>query len=243
MISEKQAQVINGFTKHLNPEDVFDVREDWSYMFLSKFKVDYCLVSKIPSGLKNKTVLNVGTFFPIDEIYFASRVKKFHSVDIGPDIIATANKIADIEIPPNFRNRVVIEVADAASLPYGDNTFDVAFSFSTLEHIPEKEKRDKAFSELTRVTKKSGFIIITVPNKLNLGKYIRSSMMQRKGTSPFGYEHHYTPGELKRIMLKNNVQPLFFASSAGDYSGIATTIHDLVIRKFGHRIGWLGQKL
>lgn len=243
MISEKQAKVIDDFTKHLNPDDVFDVREDWSYMFLSKFKVDYYLVSKIPNGLKNKTVLNVGTFFPIDEIYFASRVKKFYSIDIAPEIIATANKIADKEIHPDFRERVVIEVADAAALPYDDYFFDVSVSFSTLEHIPDKEKREKAFSELARVTKKSGFVIITVPNKLNFGKYIRSTLMQKRGTSPFGYEHHYTPGELKRIMLRNNIQPLYFASSAGDYSGIMTTLHDLFIRKFGHRMGWLGQKM
>ncbi|MCX8010784.1 MAG: class I SAM-dependent methyltransferase, partial [Ignavibacteria bacterium] len=194
MISSQQENVIDKFTKHLNPEDVFDVREDWNYMFQSKFKVDYKLISKIPGGLVNKTVLNIGTFFPIDEIYFASRVKKFYSVDIGQEIISVANKIADKEIHPTFRSNVIIEVADASQLPYEDNFFDVAFSFSTLEHIPEKTKRDKAFSEIARVTKKSGFVILTVPNKLNFGKYLRSMIMQKKGTSPFGYEHHYTPG-------------------------------------------------
>ncbi len=243
MISEKQSIVIDHFTKHLNPEDVFDVRNDWNYMHQSKFKVDYKLVSKIPGGLNNKVVLNIGTFFPIDEIYFASRVKKFYSIDIAPEIISLANKIADKEIHPNFRDRVVIEVADASQLPYEDNFFDVSFSFSTLEHIPEKEKRERAFSELTRVTQKSGFVIITVPNKLNFGKYLQSTLMQKRGTSPFGFEKHYSPGELKRIMLKNGIQPLIFASSAGDYSGIMASLHDLVIRNFGHRVGWLGQKL
>jgi len=242
MISEKQKDVITSFTKHLNPDDVFDVREDWDYMFKSKFKVDYRLVSKIPGGLKNKTVLNIGTFFPIDEIYFASHVKEMHSVDIAEEIINVANKIADNEIHSSFREKIKINVSDAAELPFDDNYFDVAFSFSTLEHIPEKEKREKAFSEIARVTKKSGFVILTVPNKLNVGKYFKSVTMQKKGTSPFGYEHHYTPGELKRIMVKNGLQPIHFASSAGDYSGIFTTVHDIFFRKFGHRMGWLGQK-
>jgi ubiquinone/menaquinone biosynthesis C-methylase UbiE len=243
MISEKQKDVITSFTRHLNPEDVFDVREDWDYMFKSKFKVDYRLVSKIPGGLKNKTVLNIGTFFPIDEIYFASHVKQMYSVDIAEEIINVANEIADKEIHPSFREKIKIKVSDAANLPFENNYFDVAFSFSTLEHIPEKEKRDKAFSEIARVTKKSGFVILTVPNKLNIGKYLKSLSMQKRGSSPFGYEHHYTPKELRLVMLKNGLRPIYFASSAGDYSGIVTTFYDLLFRKFGHRMGWLGQKM
>jgi len=242
-MQSNQETVIEKFTKHLNPEHVSDVRDDWYYMFISKLKVDYRLISKIPDGLKEKRVLNVGTFFPIDEIYFASRVKEFYSIDIAPEIIRVANQIADKEIHPNFRDKIKIQVADATNLPFEDNYFDVSFSFSTLEHIPEKEKRDKAFTELIRVTKKGGYVIITVPNKLNVGKYLRSLIMQKKGTSPFGYEHHYTPNQLKKIFLKNGVKPLFFCSSAGDLSGVFFRLHDFLVKPFGHRMGWIGIKI
>lgn len=242
MIDKDQKLVIEKFTKHLNPEDILDVRDDWNYMFQSKFKVDYRLISKIPGGLKNKIVLNIGTFFPIDEIYFASKVKEFVSIDIAPEIIRVANEIADKEIHPDYRSQIRIEVADATSLPYPDEYFDVAFSFSTLEHIPEKQKREKAFKEISRVTKKGGYVIITVPNKLNIGKCLRSYWMQKKGTSPFGYEHHYFPWELKRILKRNGIQPLFYCSSAGDLSGIMFRLHDFVTKFFGHRMGWIGIK-
>jgi len=242
-MQQNQEFVIEKFTKHLNPEDVFDVREDWQYMFQSKFKVDYRLVSKIPGGLKDKKVLNVGTFFPIDEIYFASRVKEFYSIDIAPEIIRVANQIADKEIHPDFRKKIKLQVADATELPFDDNYFDVSFSFSTLEHIPENEKREKAFKELIRVTKKGGYVIITVPNKLNFGKYIRSIKMQKNGTSPFGYEHHYTPTQLKKILIQNGVKPLFFCSSAGDLSGVLLRLYDFLVKPFGHRMGWLGIKI
>jgi SAM-dependent methyltransferase len=239
----KQDLVTKKFTKHLNPEDVFDVRDDWQYMFLSKFKVDYRLISKIPDGLKGKRVLNVGTFFPVDEIFFASRVNEFFSIDIASEIIRVANQIADKEIHPNLRNKIKIQIADATNLPFEDNYFDVSFSFSTLEHIPEKEKRDKAFKELIRVTKKGGYVIITVPNKLNIGKYIRSLRMQKNETSPFGYEHHYTPNQLKKILIKNGVKPFYFCSSAGDLSGIFFKLHDFLVKPFGHRMGWVGIKI
>lgn len=242
-MQDKQTLVIEKFTKHLNPEDVFDVRDDWNYMFQSKFKVDYRLISKIPGGLKDKKVLNVGTFFPIDEIYFASRVKEFYSIDIAPEIIKVANQIADKEIHPSFREKVKIIVADATNLPFEDNYFDVSFSFSTLEHIPEENKRDKAFKELIRVTRKGGYVIITLPNKLNVGKFIRSKIMQKKGTSPFGYEHHYFPWELKRVMKRNGVKPIFYCSSAGDLSGVFFKVHDFITKFFGHRMGWIGLKI
>lgn len=242
MSDKSQELVIEKFTKHLNPDDVADVRDDWYYMFQSKFKVDYRLLSKIPGGLKDKILLNVGTFFPIDEIYLASRVKKLYSIDIAPEIIRIANEIADREIHPNFRKNIILEVADASNLPYEDNFFDVVCSFSTLEHIPDEQKRNKSFSELIRVTKSGGYVIITVPNKLNFGKYIRSKNMQRKGTSPFGYEHHYTPWELKNILIRNGVEPIFYCSSAGDLSGVMFKIHDFIVRPFGHRIGWIGRK-
>ncbi|MCR4416727.1 MAG: methyltransferase domain-containing protein [Ignavibacteria bacterium] len=241
-MNQDQKTVIEKFTKHLNPDDVFDVREDWHYMFQSKFKVDYRLISKIPDGLKNKKVLNVGTFFPIDEIYFASRVKEFYSIDIAPEIIRVANEIADKEIHPDFRNKIKIQVADATNLPFESNYFDVSFSFSTLEHIPDEEKRNKAFQELVRVTKTGGYVIITVPNKLNIGKYLRSLRMQKNGTSPFGYEHHYTPKQLKKILIRNGVKPIFYCSSAGDLSGVFFRIHDFIVRPFGHRMGWIGIK-
>jgi len=237
-----QNLVIEKFTNQLNPEDVDDVRNDWHYMFQSKMKVDYRLISKIPGGLKDKVVLNIGTYFPIDEIYFASSIKKMYSIDIAPVIVKVAEEIADREIHPSFRSKIIFQVCDASNLPFEDHYFDVSFSFSTLEHIPEKEKREKAFSEIVRVTKKGGYVIITVPNKLNFGRYVRSLIMQKIGVSPFGYEHHYTPLELKKILIRNGVDPLFYCSSAGDLSGVMFRVHDFVVSPFGHRMGWIGIK-
>ena len=46
--------------------------------------------------------------------------------------------------------------ADAQSLPFEDNVFDIAIMDAVLEHIPEVEK---AFSETSRVLKKNGVFI------------------------------------------------------------------------------------
>jgi len=52
---------------------------------------------------------------------------------------------------------------DTHNLPAEDNTFDEVLCFETIEHIPDPEKFIK---ELSRVTKKGGEVIITMPNVL-----------------------------------------------------------------------------
>ena len=46
-------------------------------------------------------------------------------------------------------------------LPFDDNQFDFVISYETIEHISDYKK---FFSELIRVTKKNGIIILTCPN-------------------------------------------------------------------------------
>jgi ubiquinone/menaquinone biosynthesis C-methylase UbiE len=51
------------------------------------------------------------------------------------------------------------------NLPYQDNTFDLTICSETLEHIPDYQK---AISEIFRVTKRNGYVLITVPNSEQL---------------------------------------------------------------------------
>jgi ubiquinone/menaquinone biosynthesis C-methylase UbiE len=58
-----------------------------------------------------------------------------------------------------------VVVADIQAMPYDAETFDVAISLETLEHVPEP---DRGLRELVRVTKLGGRIIVTTPNYLSL---------------------------------------------------------------------------
>lgn len=53
-----------------------------------------------------------------------------------------------------------VQVADAAGIPYSDNTFDVVVALDVIEHI---ENDKEAIREIYRVLKPGGIAIVTVP--------------------------------------------------------------------------------
>jgi len=74
---------------------------------------------------------------------------------------------------------------DLMKLPYRDQVFDLIFCLDTLEHI----KNDRiAISEISRILKKKGFVVITVPHRKQL---MRISKLQP-----------ITPNKTERGILK-----------------------------------------
>jgi SAM-dependent methyltransferase len=72
----------------------------------------------------------------------------------------------DIDEPTVQRARerygLDFQVADIASLPFGDGAFDLVVSFETIEHVPNPEA---ALAELARVLDPAGLLVISTPNK------------------------------------------------------------------------------
>ncbi len=237
----EQKQVIESFNKLILEKNV---KEDLEYIQTSKVKTDYNFFRFIPGGLRNKIVLDVGAFIPFDAIYWGSVVKEFHAIDYSQEVVDSGNELIKRELSEEVAKKIKYIQANAIDLPYPDNHFDVSFSFSSIEHIPGKKNRDKAFSEIARVTKRRGYVVLTLPNKLYIYGYLKSTNLQKKGISPYGLEVWYTPRQLKKIMIKNNLKPIYFYSSAGDLDGFFpfNRIYNLISRKLGGRMGWLAQK-
>lgn len=69
----------------------------------------------------------------------------------------------DMEVNKLYKNIHYIEVS-ALKIPFKSNYFDQVFAFDVLEHI-EEGKETKFLSELIRVCKKNGEIILSTPSK------------------------------------------------------------------------------
>lgn len=86
--------------------------------------------------------------------------KKMYGIDISSSAIALAKK----RIPNGH-----FQVADATHLPFKENFFDAVFCLEVLEHVDDPLK---VISEIKRVLKKSGYVVLLVPSESKLFKLV-----------------------------------------------------------------------
>jgi len=163
------------------------------------------LHSAFPS-LNGKIMIEVGCGFG----GFLLNISKSCGEVVGVDISSKAIRIAkDLAKQFDLQKRINLIVADAQFLPFKDDSGDVLVCSETLEHIPNYEK---ALSELVRVTKKSGYLCLTVPNFLSTAlfeniillligqpSYIKSHVSVEK-------EHIFHVFKLKKLLNCYNVE-------------------------------------
>lgn len=75
----------------------------------------------------------------------------------------------DIDAKPVTYNRCVIEAGDAQNLRFSSNEFDLIYSYHVIEHITDPVK---AISEMSRVLRNEGDLLIGTPNRDRLVGYM-----------------------------------------------------------------------
>jgi ubiquinone/menaquinone biosynthesis C-methylase UbiE len=134
--------------------------------------------------VENKSVLDIacGTGYGLGFLKnTASRVT-------GVDVDIEAAKQARTECSKNAH----VLLGDGLKLPFADECFDVVTSFETLEHLHE---RGLFLSELKRVLKRNGVLILSTPNS-NYTKPVNG-----KPTNPY-HVYEYDPEELTAELEK-----------------------------------------
>jgi len=126
--------------------------ERYIHRYLNVKQIDWKLFENFSGD-----ILDVGCGIPIDAIVLGSmqRVRSISIVDIKQPIVTNVPKSTFF-------------LADATKLPFQDDKFDVAMSFSAIEHLPDREGQKKWIAEMVRVTKPGGKILITVDNSWSL---------------------------------------------------------------------------
>ena len=106
--------------------------------------------------VKNKTVLDIASGEGYGSALLSKVAKEVVGVDISEQAVNHAvKKYKEI-------NNLSYRVGKCQSIPCEENYFDAVVSFETLEHIIEQKE---FFSEIKRVLKKDGLLIISTPNK------------------------------------------------------------------------------
>jgi SAM-dependent methyltransferase len=68
---------------------------------------------------------------------------------------------------PFYKERLVIEFMDMRNLRFPDDSMDIVFCFSSIEHLRSTKDKKRAFSEMLRVTKPGGLILLTTEYIIN----------------------------------------------------------------------------
>tara|TARA_Y100000310_G_scaffold337898_1_gene426147 strand:+ start:2000 stop:2713 length:714 start_codon:yes stop_codon:yes gene_type:complete len=139
---------------------------------------------------KEDKVLEIGCADGCYTFEFAKKGCNITGLDLSEEIIKTANRY-------NKSRSIKFKVGDVEKLPFDDESFDKIISFSALRYLPSL---DKAFSEIHRVTRKGGVIIIDFPNMLNPWfNYLKPLITG--GTHP--HDHSYTTHFIERKLRKH----------------------------------------
>jgi hypothetical protein len=74
----------------------------------------------------------------------------------------TAVSLDDISELKDLYPEVTLVRADGTKLPFGDDTFDIAYSNAVIEHVGQRDNQQKFLNELVRVSRRG---YLTTPNK------------------------------------------------------------------------------
>lgn len=103
---------------------------------------------------------------------------------VGIDVAPTAIRAATERYP-----QLDARVADVRALPFAANTFDAVLSNSTLDHFDSLDQLILATTELCRVVRPGGRLILTLDNRQNPVVALRTSMsfrlVSRLGIVPY----------------------------------------------------------
>ena len=111
-------------------------------------------------SLRGKDVLDVGIGSGIATQMFAEAGAKVTGVDLTEWAVETTRRrLATFELDG------VVQQADAEQLPFADASFDLVFSWGVIHH---SSNMDQALSELVRVTRPGGQIVLMVYHRRSL---------------------------------------------------------------------------
>ena len=161
-------------------------------------KVYQFMYDRIPERIRGKEVLEIATGPGLLAKHVASAASSMIATDYSDGMIAEAKKG---DYPQNLK----FEVADAAALPYEDDSFDVVLNANALHVMPQPEK---ALQEIDRVLRKDGLLIAPnfVEHKAGFISRLWSGILNLAGVR---FDHQWTGDEYLAFLERNGWQVTF----------------------------------
>lgn len=117
--------------------------------------------------------------------------REIYGIDISSDMLKIAGKRKGVK---------KVMVADAEKIPFKDNTFDVVNTSQFMMHTPFYKN---VISDMTRVAKPGGSIIIDFPNRYSISYFFTR---RRVKTGVFRHYNMFTKRQIYEIAKENNLE-------------------------------------
>ncbi len=134
-----------------------------------------------------KAVLNIGCFYPQDEIHYGGAASLWVAIDFCPEVIERCKQL------PKMHKAVEFIEMDARNLEFPDASFDTVLDFSSGDQM-DKDSYLKVLKEVVRVLKPGGSFIVTYSNN----DYFQEAKGYTIGDC--GYNQLYRPSEMKELL-------------------------------------------
>jgi 2-polyprenyl-3-methyl-5-hydroxy-6-metoxy-1,4-benzoquinol methylase len=165
------------------------------------------------------SVLDVGCGVGSFSTLLAARSLRVACADISEENVEVVRR-RHLELP--------VVRTDATALPFDDDAFDAAVLMEVLEHVEDDRA---ALSELRRVVRDDGLLILSVPN-LGAPAPLLERLPLRSIHAREGPEHHvrdgYSPLELIGLLRDGGFQTETMLSVGGAAYRLATDVVSLV---------------
>lgn len=159
-------------------------------------------VLKLLDAHPGELILDIGCGNARDILQILSTGAKVVGVDISEGMVSSAkNALAACGI-----YQVMLQVGDATTLPFLDRKFDKILCSEVIEHIPDAQK---ALTEMWRVLKPGGSVVLSTPNPMSWYGFERyivwQGILRRKWNHPC--DQWRSVATLKRMVLSAGFSP------------------------------------
>ena len=209
-------------------------------------------------ALRGKDVLDVGIGSGIATQMLAEASANVTGVDLTDWAVETTKRRLDA-----FGLRADVRQADAERLPFEDASFDLVFSWGVIHHSSDM---DRALSELVRVTRPGGQIVLMVYHRRSLFFLVYRGFQRflpiarrlglhfegaRAGETKGLIARHFTVEELRRKLVGAGLRDVWIKPYGQDAEllplprrirlpiteRVPRYVKDPILRRFGHQLG------
>lgn len=154
------------------------------------------VMDAIPMCFENSKILEVGSGWGYLSFVLANRGASVTSTDIEVGDVHFGSRVRKLN---NYDGAIRFCAADALTLPFKDEAFDVTISMEMIEHVPGGP--GKVCSEFARVTRPNGFVVLSTPNPNGVAQVVKEGLKRvpalRRRYSFLDYEEWFlSPAEV-----------------------------------------------